>query len=519
MKYISIVFSCLSLLLMASSINAQCGELKFGTPQIGPSGHVELDVIYLNPPSNINSLDISINFSEILTDIDFTLTANSVNNSSYSASQGNNSRIVDISNTFPTVVSFTSSVICTIYFKLTKNKTTNVTFSTPAIFLVGGTTCTPSNLGGTSYTSVPVSLFGQVLRLEVDGTDETLDDILIEANTLGGSPTEDGSDLSNSTGNYSISLTAGESYGLNAIKQGGNHKCGLTTLDALVAQQHMVGNTPFTNPELQFIAADVNESNTLTTLDLVLMQRAIINDIAFPRNWAFMPLQEYLSLTYPSALTFDASKEFNALTQSTYTEFIGIKGGDVNTTCNAASALLPNNDSDIDYRNRQVFRLGKINARKDQELLIPVLSNNFKHQTFFSLGLQFESSLIEIIDIRPGQLPNLSQDAYAINKDQEGTVDLLWFTMAPEGVTLARNQVLFYIKAKLKQDIRGNYNLHRLVQLQNNRVDNTIYGTSSEGENIGIESGERLAIAVNTPDIALSSVTPQLTSFPNSFTV
>jgi hypothetical protein len=47
-----------------------------------------------------------------------------------------------------------------------------------------------------------------------------------------------------------------------------NHKNGVSTLDMVQIQKHLLGIVPFTDP-YQFIAADVNNSQSVSTIDLV----------------------------------------------------------------------------------------------------------------------------------------------------------------------------------------------------------------------------------------------------------
>jgi hypothetical protein len=65
---------------------------------------------------------------------------------------------------------------------------------------------------------------------------------------------------------------------------------GLTTLDLLITQRHILGIETFTNP-LQYLAADVNNDQKVTALDLVHMRKIILGIETHYRDntsWIFL---------------------------------------------------------------------------------------------------------------------------------------------------------------------------------------------------------------------------------------
>ena len=92
---------------------------------------------------------------------------------------------------------------------------------------------------------------------------------------------------------------------------------GVTTFDLVLIQQHILGIAELNTPE-KILAADVNQSGTITTLDLVAIRRVILEiDETFPggKSWMFTPNHT----------------QINNLTQPGFNQtFIGIKLGDVN---------------------------------------------------------------------------------------------------------------------------------------------------------------------------------------------
>ena len=111
-------------------------------------------------------------------------------------------------------------------------------------------------------------------------------------------------------------LPLNSDYELNANKNN-DPLNGVTTYDLVLIQQHILGIENLNSPE-KILAADVNQSGSITTLDLVAIRRVILEiDETFPagKSWLFTP----------------SDVQINNLTNPGFNQtFIGIKLGDVN---------------------------------------------------------------------------------------------------------------------------------------------------------------------------------------------
>ena len=116
---------------------------------------------------------------------------------------------------------------------------------------------------------------------------------------------------------------------------------GITTLDMVLILKHILNIQAFDSP-YQFIAADVNKSNSISAADLVAIRKVILGTAnTFPNNngsWRFIdanynflddnPLDE----AFPETLTINLSKD-------TDFNFVGVKVGDVNGTADHTSPI------------------------------------------------------------------------------------------------------------------------------------------------------------------------------------
>lgn len=133
-----------------------------------------------------------------------------------------------------------------------------------------------------------------------------------------------------SNGLYSFTgLDSGGNYLVKVEKTGSNS--GLTSLDQLVIQRHILGIALFTDI-YKIIAADINRSKTLTSLDRLAIKRFILGiDTWTTTVWRFYSSGSVLDSN--NYLTEGLSRSYSNLATSVINQdFVGIKMGDVNNS-------------------------------------------------------------------------------------------------------------------------------------------------------------------------------------------
>lgn len=112
---------------------------------------------------------------------------------------------------------------------------------------------------------------------------------------------------------------------------------GVTTLDMALITRHILGVQSLDSPYKR-IAADVNNSNTITTLDIILIRKAILQLIDhFPNNdsWKFIAADEDLDWSNP--WDYDEVLSIDSIASDGIYNIIGIKIGDVSNSVNLKS--------------------------------------------------------------------------------------------------------------------------------------------------------------------------------------
>lgn len=143
-------------------------------------------------------------------------------------------------------------------------------------------------------------------------------------------------------GHFSFAhVPLGASYRI-APERNDQHRNGVSTLDLVRIQKHLLGKELFTSP-YQYIAADANSSGSVSAIDLVEIRKVILGlQETFTQNtsWRFVrkgsemapghpwPFEEYIDI--------DHLQENNGWAK----DFVGVKIGDVNNTVQANATMI-----------------------------------------------------------------------------------------------------------------------------------------------------------------------------------
>ncbi|MEQ8706078.1 MAG: carboxypeptidase regulatory-like domain-containing protein [Phaeodactylibacter sp.] len=199
-------------------------------------------------------------------------------------------------------------------------------------FLIGGQLedeARPDHYG-LARVSVPIVIEGIIRGQVKTKTGEPIVGALV---TLSGSA--NASTQTDQNGEFGfIHLEAGLPYTVGASwnEQPFN---GVSTFDLILINQHILGIQPFDDP-YDYLAADVNNTSSVTILDMIGIRRAILGQVATLSNspsWKFVaasytfpnPQNPWLE-NYPTTIEIDELPSTGLLDAN----FTGIKSGDVN---------------------------------------------------------------------------------------------------------------------------------------------------------------------------------------------
>ena len=129
-----------------------------------------------------------------------------------------------------------------------------------------------------------------------------------------------------------LNLPEGEAYNIEPIRND-DHINGVSTLDLVRIQKHLLGIEPFDTPYL-YIAADANNSQNVSAVDLIEIRKLILGVYTeFPNNtsWRFVN-EDFSFADQMDPWPFQESISIEVLTQSSAGDFMAVKVGDLNQT-------------------------------------------------------------------------------------------------------------------------------------------------------------------------------------------
>jgi hypothetical protein len=250
--------------------------------------------------------------------------------------------------------------------------------------------------------------------------------------------------LTSVTGTYVLNnLPFGKNYRLQPTKND-DLLNGLSTMDLILIQKFILGIIQLKSPYQQ-IAADLDRSGSVTTLDLIKLRKLILGrdtDLGTLNNsWRFIDADyrfpegvNPLKAPFPEAKTIDDFKLKYA-----EANFIGIKVGDLNSSATPNSLIIQNPRStfgelQLQLPNRK-FTYG-------EEFTVDVLGVSQEDVAGFQFTLDFDERILELVDYSAGDIPNISDENFALIDKSKGILTASWNVMREKSWPVSSSTVL-----------------------------------------------------------------------------
>ena len=277
-------------------------------------------------------------------------------------------------------------------------------------------------------------------------------------------------------GTFSIgSNPVGYNYSITASKEDILSN-GLSTLDLVLIQKHILGIDPFSNPHLS-IAADINGSEGVTGSDLVLLNKIILgviaNDVLVDDSWIFA-IEDQEIVNAISPWPFEQSIHLINLNNDAMAEnFIGIKKGDVSGD---AKANIQSTSSELTAHDRVSIVSENSIVQVGETVEVDVVLNESTEVFGFQMGLKHEG--LELIGVTSKVL-NLDEESYV---SENGVTKLNWYSGTPE-----KGGLSYTLSFSVKKTI----DMANAVSLSNDVLANEVYvGNSLETRALLLEVTE-----------------------------
>ena len=302
-----------------------------------------------------------------------------------------------------------------------------------------------------------------------------------------------------------------DSYEIRPSKDG-DYLNGVTTYDLVLISKHVLGVQLLDSP-YKLIAADANNSGTVTTFDIVQLRKLILFvDTSFPNNtsWRFVD-KSYVFPDPANPWEEVFPEEVNINQNAAYpipnVDFIAIKVGDVNLSANTGDCFT---SPGVDDRSMAEvpWETEVPTAMKTGEVVtLPFRYVGSGPLPAFQAGIGFDTERLAFVGAAKGDLEMLNATNFGLSETAEGRVRMLWFT-PDEGLfpMPQKGDVLFYLSFQAKKDIAD---AGALVWLDDNILPNRSF--ASDGEE------GRLVLRFAPAAGAMASQPLQVRFFPNPF--
>ena len=205
---------------------------------------------------------------------------------------------------------------------------------------------------------------------------------------------------------------------------------GITTYDLILIGKHILGTRLLDSP-YKIIAADIDRSGHVSTLDIIKLRKLILHvSEELPNDntsWRFVDASYvFPDPTNPFLSYFPEIYNVNDLDGSEmHADFIGIKIGDVN-----GSVIANRFDGSPDDRSNNLPLVLEVpNAKVEAGDVVDITfqADYMNEWIGYQFTLEFDPALVEIEEIISGDLPNVyAEENFHIVSQESGLMTVIW---------------------------------------------------------------------------------------------
>ncbi|MCB0593661.1 MAG: T9SS type A sorting domain-containing protein [Phaeodactylibacter sp.] len=296
--------------------------------------------------------------------------------------------------------------------------------------------------------------------------------------------------MTGNTGAYSFSnLLAGYDYTVTP-RRNGDYLNGVSTFDLVLMSKHILGVQPLNSP-YKIIAADVNNSKSITTLDLIQLRKLILSidtQMANNSSWRFVKRSYVFPRpTNPWFETFPEIININNLPGSgiNNADFVAIKVGDVNLDAQTNSLAGVQGRTMAGTFN---FQVEEAEVKAGSEVAVAFTAADIAAIEGYQATLAFDNNALELVDIIEGEV---KKENFGLVYAGEGLITTSWNQVptseflpaeAPAKAGRVPASTMFSLVFKAKADAR----LSQLLSVGSHVTKAEAYNTRGEFLDVNI---------------------------------
>ena len=267
--------------------------------------------------------------------------------------------------------------------------------------------------------------------INVSGSVTTINDEPIAGTELDVQGSELAPQVTNDNGTFAFTVNAERNYVVTPSKDGDDLN-GISTLDLVLIQKHILGLKTIDNPYL-LLAANINSDDNVSASDILKLRRLILGSTDdLGDSWLFInkeyqfenPTKPYME-NIPKEVAINSDNDVNI-------DFYGIKMGDINNSLEMRSG------------DNLVFATEAVNV-PEGEIEVPVYAENFNEINGFQYSIKFNNSVLNFENIESGAL-NVNNSNIGVRYINKGILTMSWNNA--NGQTVSPDEALFTLKFK-----------------------------------------------------------------------
>ncbi|MCB9299302.1 MAG: T9SS type A sorting domain-containing protein [Lewinellaceae bacterium] len=280
--------------------------------------------------------------------------------------------------------------------------------------------------------------------------------------------------MTTATGSYVFNGEEGYDYTVTPQRDG-DYLNGVSTFDLVLISKHILGVQPLNSP-YKMIAADVNNSESITTLDLIQLRKLILSiDTEFTNNTSWRFVERAYAFPNPSNPWFEDFPEvvnINNLpaTGISNADFVAVKVGDVNLDAQT------NSFTAVEERNMVstfAFNVADASVNAGNEYTVTFAAGSADVDGYQGT-LMFDNAALELVDIIGGVA---TEENFGLTRVSEGAIATSWNGNVEAG------QPLFSLVFRAKAEGQ----LSQLLSVSNRVVKSEAYNRAGEYMDVAIQ--------------------------------
>ena len=295
--------------------------------------------------------------------------------------------------------------------------------------------------------------------------------------------------LTDGDGAFNTRVPQGETITITPAKDGDDH-AGISTSDLILLQKHILGKK-LLESEYRERAGDVNDDGRISPADMVSLRKlilGIVDEYPDSDSWRFYGMTQD-----------ERTVKLENMQEAEAVDFMALKIGDLNLDYDPARSAA---------RSAEVMPITTMSRQltAGNSYRIDLRASDLADVEGYQFTLEFNSALVQIDGVEPGEVPGMSEDNFGMTKSGQGYLTTSWHRddlADDEAVAelLTGDAVLFSVVITALDNVH----LSDAMSLNGRITEDEAYSKAKEIRDIALEFtderlGEEFALYQNRPN-------------------